>query len=220
MQASSRMTSTTLRRRSSSAEPIESIELIEGPGSPGPSLVGRPPTWCAYPWFMSTNDLYNRIIALRAIRSFQAIPLADDDLGRLLEAARWTGSSKNLQNWSFVVVDGPQKERLAGCGNFTDPLRNAPIAIALVEEPGGYEFDTGRVAQNLMLAADAIGVASCPITLHRDGDVATVLGLPDGARCRYAIALGYPAADAAPARFGGRKPMEEVAYHNRHGETG
>lgn len=169
---------------------------------------------------MNTNDTYDRILGLRAIRSFRVDPPTDDDLAKLLEAARWTGSSKNLQNWSFVVVDGDQKERLAACGNFTDPLRSAPVAIALVEEQGGYEFDTGRAAQNVMLAADAIGIASCPITLHRDGDVATVLGLPEGARCRYAIALGYPSDDAAPARFGGRKPMNEVAYRNRHGETG
>jgi len=169
---------------------------------------------------MSTNDFYDRILGLRALRSFRTDPLTDTDLERLLEAARWTGSSKNLQNWSFVVVDGDQKERLAACGNFTDPLRNAPVAIALVEEPGGYEFDTGRVAQNVMLAADAMGIASCPITLHRDGEVAAVLGLPEGARCRYAIAVGYPSDDAGPARFGGRKPMSEVAYRNRHGETG
>ena len=169
---------------------------------------------------MSTNDFYDRILGLRALRSFRNDPLTDFDLDLLLEAARWTGSSKNLQNWSFVVVDGDQKAHLAECGNFTDPLRNAPIAIALVEEAGGYEFDTGRVAQNVMLAADAIGIASCPITLHRDDAVTTVLALPEGARCRYAIALGYPTDDAAPARFGGRKPMNEVAYRSRHGETG
>jgi nitroreductase len=169
---------------------------------------------------MNTDDTYDRILRLRAIRSFLLDPPTDDELAKLLEAARWTGSSKNLQKWSFVVVDGDQKERLAACGNFTDPLRNAPVAIALVEEQGGYEFDTGRAAQNVMLAADAIGIATCPITLHRDGDAATVLGLPEGARCRYAIALGYPSDGAAPARFGGRKPMNEVAYRNRHGETG
>ena len=169
---------------------------------------------------MNTDDTYDRILRLRAIRSFLLDPPTDDELAKLLEAARWTGSSKNLQKWSFVVVDGDQKERLAACGNFTDPLRNAPVAIALVEEQGGYEFDTGRAAQNVMLAADAIGIATCPITLHREGDAATVLGLPEGARCRYAIALGYPSDGAAPARFGGRKPMNEVAYRNRHGEPG
>jgi nitroreductase len=69
-----------------------------------------------------------------------------------------------------------------------------------------------------MLAADAIGVASCPITLHREEDAAVVLGLPDGARCRYAIAIGYPDDDARPRRFGGRKPLGEVSHRNRHGE--
>jgi nitroreductase len=167
---------------------------------------------------MSTNDCYDRIVSLRALRSYRDDAISEHDLALLLEAARWTGSSKNLQNWSFIVVNGDQKERLAECGDYTTPLREAPIAIALVEEPGGYEFDTGRVAQNTMLAADAIGIASCPITLHRDGDVASVLELPDGARCRYAIALGYPSDDAGPRHFGGRKPLGEVVYRNRHGE--
>jgi len=167
---------------------------------------------------MTTNDFYDRILGLRVLRTYRDEPLSDSLIERLLEAARWTGSSKNLQNWSFVVVDGDQKDRLAACGDFTGPLRAAPSALALVEEVGGYEFDTGRVAQNVMLAANSLGIASCPITLHREDEVGSVLGLPDGTRCRYAIALGYPADDAEPARFGGRKPMDEIAYRNRHGE--
>lgn len=168
---------------------------------------------------MTTNDHYDRILGLRALRSYRDEPLPDALIERLLEAARWTGSSKNLQNWSFVVVDGDQKERLSGCGDFTDPLRAAPVAFALVEESAGYEFDTGRVAQNVMLAADALGVASCPITLHREDDARDILDLPQGARCRYAVALGYPTDDASPRKFGGRKPMGEVAYRNRHGDS-
>lgn len=163
------------------------------------------------------NDTYQRILKLRAIRDFADESLKDSDLEAILEAARWTGSSKNLQNWSFVAVTDPeQKERLSGAGSFTAPLRAAPVALALVEEPGGYEFDTGRVAQNVMLAADAIGVASCPVTLHRDGEAAKVLGLPDGARCRYAIALGYAGDSGGPARFGGRKPLDELVHRDRY----
>jgi nitroreductase len=161
---------------------------------------------------------YEQIIALRAIRSFRDEPLSEEDLDAVLEAARWTGSSKNRQNWSFVVVRDPsQRDRLAACGDFTDPIRNAPATLALVQEPIGYEFDTGRLAQNVMLAADAIGVASCPITLHREEDAGRVLGLPEGARCRYAIALGYPGGDAGPARFGGRKPLDEIAFEDEYG---
>lgn len=164
-------------------------------------------------------DMYQQILSLRAIRTYRDEPLSEADVLRLLEAARWTGSAKNLQDWSFVVVSDPvQKQRLAACGDFTTPMREAPTALALIQEPDGYEFDTGRLAQNVMLAADAIGVASCPITLHRDADAAEVLALPEGRRCRYAIALGYPAPSAEPARFGGRKPLEDLAHRDRYGD--
>lgn len=164
------------------------------------------------------SDTYDNILKLRAIRSYQDTQISEEDRDKILQAARWTGSSKNTQRWSFVVVTDPeQKERLAGCGDFTTPMRNAPLAIALVQEPDGYEFDIGRVAQNIMLAAAAIGVASCPITLHRDAAAAQVLGLPEGARARYAISLGYPGDDAAPARFGGRKEMGSLVHRERYG---
>ncbi|MDK1019990.1 MAG: nitroreductase family protein [Actinomycetota bacterium] len=163
------------------------------------------------------NERYQSILSLRAIREFEPRAIREVDLEALLEAARWTGSSKNRQNWSFIVVDDPeQKDRLCDAGDFTDPIRNAPAVICLVREPDGYEFDTGRLAQNIMLAADALGMASCPITLHRDGLAAEVLGLPEGRRCRYAIAIGYPAPSSGPAKFGGRKPIEELIHHNRY----
>ncbi len=165
------------------------------------------------------NETYDQIIGLRAIRRYRDDPLSDEDLGAILEAARWTGSAKNLQNWAFVVVTDPeQRDRLAACGDFTGPVRDAPVTVALVGEPNAYEFDIGRVAQNVMLAADTLGVASCPVTLHREDKSAEVLGLPDGARCRYAVALGYPGDDSASSRFGGRKPLDELVHANRYGE--
>jgi len=160
---------------------------------------------------------YEFVIGLRAIRHYRDEPLKEVHLTAILEAARWTGSSKNLQKWSFVVVQERQRlGRLAACGDFTSPLRDSAATVAVVEEPGGYEFDSGRAAQNIMLAACAVGVVSCPITLHRDEDAARVLELPEGRRCRYAIALGYPTDDAAPARFGGRKPFDELVHWERY----
>lgn len=137
----------------------------------------------------------------------------------ILDAARWTGSSKNRQLWSFVVIDDPaQIEAFASAGSFTGPVRAAPLTIALVQEPEGYEFDTGRLAQNIMLAADALGVASCPVTLHDEQRAGEVLGLPEGARCRYAVALGYPApGEHRPAVAGGRKPLDTLTHGNTYG---
>ena len=156
-------------------------------------------------------DVYDFILGLRAIRSYRDEPLSNEDLGAVLEAGRWTGSSKNRQSWTFVAIT--DRERLAGLaehGDFTQPVRDSVATIVLVQDPGGNMFDIGRAAQNMMLAAKAIGVASCPITLHRDHDAARFIGAPPEAVVRYAIALGYPADDAAPANFGGRKTADKV----------
>ena len=161
----------------------------------------------------SNPEAYRNVLMLRVVRLFQEKPISDPHLQAILEAGRWTGTSKNRQAWSIVVItDFDQKSRIADCGDFTDPIRRAPLAIALVQEPQGYEFDIGRLAQNLMLAANPLGVGSCPITFHRSDDAAAVLGLPDGARCRYGIAFGYPAESQQPTSLGGRKPLDEFVH--------
>jgi nitroreductase len=162
------------------------------------------------------TDTYDLILKLRAIRDFKSEPLSDEDLAAILEAARWTGSSKNRQDWSFVVVTGDRLQGLAEHGDFTDPIRRSAATIVLVKEEGGNMFDIGRVAQNIMLAAKAIGVASCPITLHRSAEAREFLGAPDGVVTGYAIALGYPGDSASPRRFGGRKPADELVKFERY----
>ena len=163
------------------------------------------------------KDIYDFIIGLRAIRDYRQEALDQDDLQAILEAGRWTGSSKNRQSWTFVAITDPDRlQSLADHGDFTQPVRDSAATVVLVQEADGYEFDIGRAAQNMMLAARAIGVASCPITLHRDADARTFLGAPDGTVTRYAVALGYPTADASPKRFGGRKTSDEVIRFDRY----
>jgi len=162
------------------------------------------------------SDNYDLIVKLRAIRDFESDPLSDDDLAAILEAARWTGSSKNRQDWSFIVVTGDRLQGLAEHGDFTDPVRGSVATIVLVKEEGGNMFDIGRAAQNIMLAAKAIGVASCPITLHRSAEAREFLGAPEGTVTGYAVALGYAAASASPRRFGGRKPADAVVRFDRY----
>ena len=170
-------------------------------------------------------DTYADVVGLRVYRNYTSDPIPTTEVDAILEAARWTGSSKNTQKWSFVVIDdAPGLEALATAGSFTRPILAATLAIAIVWPPDGYEFDIGRVAQNMMLAAAALGIGSCPVTLHDEDRARQVLGVPDGHRCRYAIALGYPdeAAETAErtdrkaAGKGGRKPIGEIASHRKH----
>lgn len=178
------------------------------------NVAEHPPTLPRHgtvPSLAVMHDIYQFILKLRAIRQYQETPVSRDDLEKILEAARWTGSSKNTQNWSFMVyTERSDIDRLVEAGSFTDPLRRATAAIVLVRQPEGNDFDIGRAAQNIMLAAKAIGVASCPITLHKQDVVNRVIDLDEGQVARYAVSLGYPSDDAGPARFGGRKDMERL----------
>lgn len=167
------------------------------------------------------TDPYDAVVGLRVVRNYRAEPIAADDLAAILEAGRWTGSSKNRQKWLFIVLDDAEaRDRLAGCGSFSQPLRNAALAIVPVRTPDGNDFDIGRLAQNIMLAAAARGVGSCPITLHDEECAAAVLELPSDHQARYAICLGYPDEDAershrAGRAMGGRKPLDELVRRNR-----
>lgn len=158
------------------------------------------------------NTVYQSILTLRAIRDYLDQPISEEHMGAILEAARWTGSSKNRQDWSFLVVsDRARLNGLAEHGDFTQPVRDSAATIVLVKEPGGNMFDIGRAAQNIMLAARTLGVATCPITLHRSEDAGRFLGLSEDQEARYAVALGYPTPDARPRQFGGRKDRASVA---------
>ena len=171
---------------------------------------------------------YDHVLRLRVVRCFRPDPIPAEELAAVLEAGRWTGSSKNRQGWAFIVVEGRDGlERLATAGSFTAPVLASAATVIVVRLPGGNDFDIGRVAQNMMLAAAARGLGSCPITLHDRDRAREVLALPDGHEATWAIALGYPDEEAeaeqrrraAAAGFTGRRPLAELVHRGRFGGT-
>lgn len=162
------------------------------------------------------TSFLQKIRALRVVRHYQDRPIEPETQRAILEAARWTGSSKNRQSWRFVILTTPERRaEIATTGDYTTPLRRATWAVVLVGLPESYEFDLGRVAQNIMLAADALGIGSCPVTLHRESDAKRLLGVPEDHRARYAIAFGYPdlGAEMAARRaspMSGRLPLDQL----------
>jgi nitroreductase len=167
------------------------------------------------------TDPYEAVLRLRVVRQYLSEPVSAEDAAAILEAGRWTGSAKNRQDWAFLVIDDPEQQaRLADCGRFSQPLRDARFLVVPVRLPDGYEFDIGRVSQNMMLAAAARGVGSCPVTLHDEACSAEVLRLPAGHQARYALCFGYPDMEAegesrAARSMGGRKPLTELVKRNR-----
>jgi len=176
--------------------------------------------------FEPSPETYDRITGLRVVRTFRPESIENEKIEKILEAGRWTGSSKNTQLWAFVVITDPgERQRLAECGSFTGPLVGAPLVVVIVRLPGGGDFDMGRVAQNMMEAAATLGIGSCPITLHREPCARERLRVPDDHGCRWALAFGYPDFEGERRlRKGlrstlprGRKPLTELVRYGHFG---
>lgn len=56
---------------------------------------------------MRYEDFLELVKTRRSIRHFMPDPVADEDIERIIEAARWAPSGFNSQLWEFVVVKDP-----------------------------------------------------------------------------------------------------------------
>lgn len=160
-------------------------------------------------------DAYDAIRTKRDTRSYADKPIAGETLTRILNAGRMAGSSKNTQPSRFVVLREPKRiEEVAACGQFAKHVPSAPLAVVVVLPETGGPFDAGRAAQNMMVAAWAEGVSSCPVSLHDVECASKTLGLPAGHRVAILLAFGYP---EPGAKHGGaqRLPLEELVHHER-----
>jgi nitroreductase len=125
------------------------------------------------------------------------------------------GSSSNTQTIRYIVMrDQAAKDKLAPAGPGTAPLVKAPLAVVIVQERGRREFDVGRAAQNMMVAAWAEGIHSCPIGLREEAIASQALGLPETHVASIGLSFGYPAPSAAPGESRPRLPAEDLVHYD------
>ena len=168
-------------------------------------------------------EVWKAIDGTRAVRKFLEKPLEPEHLHRILDAGRRSGSSKNQQNWDFIVcTDREHLEQLALVGPYAGHLAGAAAAIALVvpnpathDAPYSLFWDLGRAAQNMTLAAWDLGIGSVPATVYDQPLARRLLGLPDDRWCEFFLSFGYPEKPEAltwKKRAGGRKPLEAIVH--------
>lgn len=159
-------------------------------------------------------DAYRAVVDKRDQRAFVPKPLPEESLRRILQAARMTGSSKNSEPNRLVVVrDRERLAALAGIGAFAKFLANAAVVVVIAQTQP-HEFDAGRCAQNMMVAAWNDGIGSCPAHLP-EAEVAKLLGIPRDAHVNRVIGFGYvdPARANAPKSVARRrKPLDELVH--------
>jgi len=169
-------------------------------------------------------ETWDTIRSRRNVRDFDARPIGQGDLDRILEAARRAPSSNNEQPWDFVVVrERAAAERLSGVWHYGGHIAGAAAVIAFVggasDEPESREwiaFDMGQAAMSAMLAAADLGIGSCHSAVGDQALARDVLGLPGDREVVLLLSLGYPAdRPLAPIAMPSRRAFDDVVHRER-----
>ncbi|MDO4628806.1 MAG: nitroreductase family protein [Planctomycetia bacterium] len=158
-------------------------------------------------------------------KEYTDTPIPKEDLLKIVEAGRLAPSGKNAQTTTFVIVDDP--EILREFGEMLErpaSMKSAKAAIVLVTKPErvfcGHTFhleDMSAAAQNMLLAATALGYASVWVQggLLMNGvaeRINELLNVPVGQYAQVLLPIGVPAEEMAQPV---EKPLAERVVFNR-----
>ena len=169
------------------------------------------------------NTLIEFLRQQRQSRTFTGDPIASQSIASILEVARWTGSAGNKQRWRLVVVqDTGIKTQLAEVKSDTGWVADSGVVIAILTEgttPTAHRFDAGRMAERILLAASAEGLAAGIFAWGDDQSSASaraILRVPEDLQVFAAVAIGHAQEiRPAPSSRGGRKSLDEIVVHDR-----
>jgi len=179
-------------------------------------------------------DVFEAIRNRRSIRKFTSEIISDEDIKKILEAARWAPSWANTQCWEFIVVrDSGTKKALSETLTERNPARNAvaeaPVVIAVCGRKGvsGYYrgkavtekgdwlmFDVALAVQNMALAAHALGLGTVIVGAFNSRKAEEILNVPEEVSIVVLMPFGRPAEEPKAPK---RKEITEFTYKEKYG---
>lgn len=153
---------------------------------------------------MQSDSPISFIFSRRSIRKYQPVEIPKNEITIILKAAMQAPSAVNKQPWHFIVIKDRQK-----LSEITKIHRNASFAAQVshailicgdeyLEHDKGYTIlDCSAATQNILLAANGLGIGACWVGIHpreqRKEAFRELFGLPDHIIPVSMVTLGYPA---------------------------
>ena len=152
-------------------------------------------------------DVLEAIKERRSIRAFTDEKVSEKDVERLIDAARWAPSAGNTQPLELVVVkDKEMKRKLSEAALNQTFIQKAPVVIVVCADLNrssrGYGSrgerlyslqDTAAATENILLAAQELGLATCWVGAFRDKEVAKAVKAPKNMKPVAIVPVGHPA---------------------------
>lgn len=176
-----------------------------------------------------------------SIRKYSEKPVEEELVRGLVAAAQSASTSSNLQLWSLISVQDPERrEKISLLCDNQKQVQTAPWFFAFVidhyrlkqaalrvgehaEGLGHMEFfamavvDAALAAERMVCAAEFLGMGACYIgALRNDAPaVKELLGLPEGVFGLFGLCLGWPA-EPVRSRIKPRLPQEAIWFRETY----
>ena len=163
---------------------------------------------------MEVNPVLSNIMARRSIRKYLDKPVEHEKLEIIVKCGINAPSGVNRQPWIVRVVEDQKliadvtevfkqenPEQVARDKDFKNMFRNAPNLICVCTPAnGGGELDAGLLGENMMLAAQSMGLGTCclggPVRFLLSNEKCKFfldrLDIPADYKLNYILAIGYP----------------------------
>lgn len=146
------------------------------------------------------DTIYDR----RSVRTYLDKPVNSDLIQEVLRAGMYAPSGYNRQPWHFVVFDDKtQIQVIKDMHPYASSLATAPVCIMVCGDtekelaPGFYQVDCSAAIENMLLAANALGLDTCWMGIYPWEEVMANFTkaylLPEHIKPFALISLGYAA---------------------------
>ena len=155
-----------------------------------------------------------------SVRSYKSVPVEDDKLQQVLDAACIAPTAANRQPFQLIVIHTAGREAELGRIYSQPWFVQAPVVVCACGTPArawvrrddkNYcNVDVAIVMDHLILAATDLGLGTCWIGAFNPTAAREVLGLPDDVEPIVFTPLGYPNDQPRPKT---RKPLSELVRY-------
>ena len=145
---------------------------------------------------MEINPVLRNIMSRRSVRKYLDKSVEHKKLETVALAGINAPSAMNRQNWAIRIIEDQKL-----MADVKDMCRNAPNLICVCAPTDGrFDLDAGLLGENMMLAAQSLGLGTCiqtgPIRFLTTDEKAKAfrdsLDIPEGYKLLFVISIGYP----------------------------
>jgi len=162
-------------------------------------------------------ELIQEIEHRQSTRVYQATPVENEKLERVLDAGRRAPSAKNRQPWRFIVLtESNIRSSIQEAAFGQEHVGQAPVIIAMCTTNVDYRMPNGQHSHPMdlsfacafmMMQAEAEGLGNCVITTFDEMEVKQQLSVPYSMRICMLLLIGYAGENPLKAQ---RMPRNRV----------